>query len=106
MVYIMGYKFAQLTAPGNSEAIDVKGFLSHSWQYTISNINTNAVVRVEGSIDGTNYYNLDQDGDTTKTANGTYGFKLSDTPLFKVRFVFVSESGGTDAVIDSYYEGH
>lgn len=101
----MGYKFTQLTAPGSTSPLNVPSSKSHCCQYTVSNINTNVIVRFEGSIDSIDYFNLDGDGDTTITANGTYAFKMSNTPLAKVRFTFVSETGGTDADIDVFYEG-
>lgn len=93
--------FAQLTAPGSTSATTVTAYKNYTLQYKVASIDTNVVVRLEGSLDGTNWINLDSDGDTTITANGTYGFKLSNTPLAQIRFTFVSEAGGTAATIDA-----
>lgn len=64
---------------------------------TVSNINTNVVVRVDGSIDGTNYAQLITG--QTITGNGTQYYGLANTPVKYVKPVFVSESGGTAAVV-------
>lgn len=64
---------------------------------TVSNINTNVVVRLDGSIDGTNYATLISG--QTITGNGTYYYGLTNTPVKYVQPVFVSEAGGTAAVV-------
>lgn len=90
----------QLTAPGSTQALDVTAFPRVHCQYVIASINTNVVVRLEGSNDGTNWSNLAQgEVDTTRTTNGVFSF-ITTAPLFRVRFTFVSESGGTAATID------
>ncbi len=90
----------QLTAPGTTQALDVTPYTRVNCQYVIASINTNVVVRLEGSNDGTNWSNLAQgEVDTTRTANGTFNF-ITTAPLYRVRFNFVSESGGTTATID------
>lgn len=91
----------QLTAPGTTQALDVTAFSRIHCQYVITTINTNVVVRLEGSNDGTNWSNLAQgEVDTTRTANGAYSFVITGIPLFRIRFNFVSETGGTAATID------
>lgn len=64
---------------------------------TVASINTNVVVRLEGSIDGTNYAPIISD--QTITANGTTVYSVADRPVKWVRPRFVSESGGTDALV-------
>jgi hypothetical protein len=64
---------------------------------TVATINTNVVVRLEGSIDGTNYAPII--ADQTITANGTTVYSVGDRPVKYVRPRFVSESGGTAAVV-------
>ncbi len=82
-----------LTAAGTTAATEVKAS-EVTFQVTVTNINTNAVVRFEGSLDNTNFFNLDQSGtDTTITANGTYGFALNGMPVTHVRLRLVSLSG-------------
>jgi len=111
MAVIQGYKnmkrgatesFTQLTAAGSTDSVKVIGCKNFIYQYTIASINTNVVVRAEGSLDNTNWFNLDtDDADTTQTANGTYAFQHDgDGELCYTRFTFVSESGGTAATID------
>jgi len=97
--------FTQLTAPGNSNTINTAAYNNHTVVYKVASINTNVVVRLEGSVNGTDFANLDEVGDTTITANGTYGFKLSNSAITSMRLVFVSESGGTTATIDGSYYG-
>lgn len=70
-----------------------------TYQVTVTDIGTNVVVRFEGSLDNTNFFNLDQGGaDTTITANGTYGFALNGCPVKHIRLRLVSLSGGTPSV--------
>lgn len=91
----------QLTATGATQALDVSLYSRVTCQYIVANINTSVTVRLEGSCDGTNWFNLSPtDTDTTKTANGTYAFVLDSIALHRVRFNFVSEAGGTAATID------
>ena len=82
-----------LTSAGTTQAIEVQAS-EVTFQVTVTNINTNVVVRFEGSLDGTNFFNLDEDAeDTTITANGTTGYSLSGTPVTHVRLRLVSLSG-------------
>jgi hypothetical protein len=76
----------------NASATDVV------FQVTVSSIGTNVVIRLEGSLDGVNYFNLDSLGDTTITANGTTGYSVQNCPLKWVRGRLVSISGGTPSV--------
>jgi len=68
---------------------------------TITGITTNAVIRIVNGHASNRLGNVDEDGtDTTITADGTYNFTIQDIKS-KGYFAlyFVSESGGTDAVI-------
>lgn len=70
-----------------------------TFQVTVSSIGTNVIVRFEGSLDGTNFFNLSSSNtDTTITSNGTFGFALSGCPVQFVRLRLVSISGGTPSV--------
>jgi len=64
---------------------------------TVTNINTNVVVQLDGSIDGTNYAQII--GPQTITANGHSVFSVSGRPVKFVRPRFVPESRGTAALI-------
>jgi len=87
-----------LTAAGTTNSIKVNA-QAVTFQVTVSSIGTNVVVRFEGSLDNTNFFNLDQDElDTTITANGTRGFALNGCPVEYVRLRLVSLTGGTPTV--------
>jgi len=89
---------SSLTAAGTTDSLKVNAE-AISFQITVSSIGTNVVVRFEGSLDGINFANLDEDAtDTTITANGTTIYSLSGTPVEHVRLRLVSLSGGTPTV--------
>lgn len=97
--------FVQLTEVGSTESYSCIDFLHHTLQYKVASIDTNVVIRAEGSLDGDNWFNLDANEiDTTQTADGTYAF-IFNGKIKYIRFTFVSESGGTDATIDIVYFG-
>ena len=90
----------QLTAVGATPPVSTVGFNRAYVQVVVASINTNVVVRIEGSTDGTNWANLNVSGtDTTFTANGAQSFVFQGCPS-AVRVNFVSESGGTAATLD------
>ena len=91
-------KFTQLTAPGVTPEIVVTGKQNHTFQYVVAAINTDVTVNAQGSLDGTNWFDL---ATATVTANGAYGYIVSNTILTRIRFNFVSETGGTTATIDA-----
>lgn len=68
------------------------------FQVQVSSIGTNVVVRFEGSLDNTDFFNIDSTGDTTITTNGVTAYHSSETPLKSVRCRLVSISGGTPSV--------
>jgi hypothetical protein len=87
-----------LTSAGVTTAIDTTG-INLCFQVTVSSVGTNVVIRFEGSLDDTSFFNLDQSNtDTTITANGTYGYALANCPVRYVRLRLVSLSGGTPSV--------
>lgn len=76
---------------------DLAACTAFVFQITVSNIGTNVVIRAEGSLDGTNYFNL-ASSDTTITANGTIKLNFADLPVKYVRGTLVSISTGTPSV--------
>jgi len=68
-----------------------------SFFVTVASINTNVIVALEGSIDGTNWSKII--ANTTITANGTTHYNSANHPVKYIRPVFVSESGGTAATV-------
>ena len=64
---------------------------------TVASVNTNVIVRLEGSIDGTNYAPII--ANQTITANGTTAYNVSGRPVKWLRTNWVSEAGGTAATV-------
>ena len=98
----LSYTETQLTAAGQATTSRSKvGYPSISISYTVAlNGSTSVTVRVQVSNDNTNWINADLAGvDTTQTTSGTFGFVGTNQYQF-VRFLFVSEAGGTGATID------
>ena len=94
--------YATLTAPGTSDVTSVQvGDTFNTRNYmlfvTVAAINTNVIVALEGSIDGTNYSKIITN--QTITANGTTHYNIANHPVKFVRPNFVSESGGTAATV-------
>jgi len=91
-----------LTAPGLGTLMEVAvnnlfSTRDYTMIVTVQNINTNVVVRLDGSIDNVNFAPLI--GDQTITTNGQSIFSVTGRPVKWVRPNFVSESGGTSAVV-------
>ena len=98
--WLRGYEtitFDTLTSPGVSENAIGYSATAITFQVEVTGIGTNVIIRLEGSLTGTNYYNLNTDGDITLTANGTYGYLLN-APGRYVRVRFVSNLGGTPSI--------
>ena len=91
-----------LSAPGDGTVLQVASnnfFATKSYTLlvTLANKNTNVVVRLDGSIDGTNYAPII--ADQTIGSNGSTSYSVSDRPVKFIKPVFVSEAGGTDATV-------
>lgn len=111
--------FAQLSAPGATSALDVSGLKNHTFQVTVATINTNVILAIEGSNDGTNFFEVPAgpqvnvivtgmthaSGRYTITANGNYRIVAQNESIKHIRLRFVSESGGTTATISPVYHG-
>ena len=90
-----------LTEPGVTTTYDVyaTNYLStrnYTLVATVSNIDTNVVVRLEGSTDGTNFGAMISN---SIKANGTYTYNVSGFPVKQIRANFFLETGGTNAVV-------
>ena len=98
---------AALTTPNaTTDTFETKGFLNHTFIYTIAGVSNNIVLRPQGSRDGTNWFHLDDsEADSTFTANGTYIDHKANFTLHKARILFVSESGATTATGNVTYTG-
>jgi len=91
-----------LTAAGVGTALKVavnNTFSTKDYTFivTVSAINTNVKVSLEGSIDGTNYGEIISE--KTITANGTTAYNISNIPVRWIRSRFISEAGGSDASV-------
>jgi hypothetical protein len=91
-----------LTAPESGEVTSVylpPSILSKNFSLfaTVANINTNVVVALNGSIDGTNWAKIITD--KTITGDGTFYYNTANHPVKYIQPVFVSESGGTAATV-------
>jgi len=89
-----------LTSAGATDFANSSRADNAVFQVTVSSIGTNVVIRFEGSLDATNWFNLDSNNvDTTITANGTYGYSMMQAPVVFMRGRLVSLSGGTPSVV-------
>jgi len=94
--------YTVLTAPGSGESTSVylpPSIVAKNFTLfvTVASINTNVIVALEGSIDGTNWSKII--ANTTITANGTTHYNVANHPVKFIRPVFVSELGGTAATV-------
>lgn len=88
--------FPTVTDPAEVYVINYLSTRNYTLLVTVSNINTSVVVRLDGSIDGTNYGAMISN---TITENGTYAYNVYGFPMKKVRGNFFYESGGTNAIV-------
>jgi len=80
-------------------------FTAHTFQYVVANVDSDVVVRAEGSLDGTNWFNLDT-GDTTHASDGVYFLPFVNVALRYVRFGIITEHADPSPVtVDASYMG-
>ena len=94
------YPLLSAPASGDSTSVYLPPTIvtkNYSLFVTVASINTNVVIALEASIDGTNWSKII--ANTTITANGTTHYTVANHPMRYVRPVFVSESGGTAATV-------
>ena len=94
------YPLLSAPASGDSTSVYLPPTIvtkNYSLFVTVASINTNVIIALEGSIDGTNWSKII--ANTTITANGTNHYTVANHPMRYVRPVFVSESGGTAATV-------
>jgi hypothetical protein len=88
--------FTALTAVGPT-AFVANSAASFVFQVVVATIGTSVVVRLQGSNDGTNFFNL-QASDNTITANGVYGYAIANTPCLYVRANLITIVTGSPTV--------
>lgn len=91
-----------LDAPGSGASTSVQQYpqirtQNYALFVTVANINTNVIVALNGSIDGSNWSKLI--ANQTITSNGTTHYNVANHPVKYVQPIFVSESGGTAATV-------
>ena len=96
------YTDSALSAPGSGTALQVAvnntfSIKDYTLIATIASVNTNVIVRLDGSVDGTNYAPIISD--KTITTNGSHSYHVHGSPVKWIRPEFVSESGGTAATV-------
>jgi hypothetical protein len=64
---------------------------------TVTSVDTNVIVALNGSIDGTNWSKII--ANNTITSNGTTHYNVANHPVKYIQPVFVSETGGTAATV-------
>lgn len=89
-----------LEATGTSDSVNMLGNSNLSVIYTLTGVSGSVVVSVEGSHDNSTFVNLDENGSTTITADGTYGFTFSQGAFSDVRFNW--ESGTATSIVVTY----
>lgn len=85
---------------------EAKSITAVGVSYTVTHIDTNVVVQVLGSHDGTNWFNVRASGNVsyaasdTVTSNGTYFFKFGDVAVTRyIKGRYVSEKGDSTATV-------
>ncbi len=91
-----------LSAPATGTALQVAvnnlfSTSNYTLIVTVASVDTNVIVCLEGSVDGTNYAPII--ANQTITANGTTSYSVSGRPVKWIRTKWVSEAGGTAATV-------
>uniref|UniRef100_A0A6M3KWI4 Uncharacterized protein n=1 Tax=viral metagenome TaxID=1070528 RepID=A0A6M3KWI4_9ZZZZ len=88
-----------LAAVGSTNELSCKHSADFIFTVTITGIGTNVVLQFQGSIDGTNWFNIDpRNQDSTFTADGTY-YKQWVGEIPYVRVTMISKTGGTPSCV-------
>ncbi|MHA1344976.1 MAG: hypothetical protein ACTSO3_01115 [Candidatus Heimdallarchaeaceae archaeon] len=98
-----------LTAPGDGNAENVKGYKNHTWAVTIVLNTCDSVdVAIHGKLKDSAYGNVEGSNppvDTTWSADGTFFMTAPDIGFVSMKPVFVSEAGDTDSTVTFEYVG-
>jgi hypothetical protein len=97
-----------LNVPGVTPSYEVYvvNYLStrnYTLTVTVQHIDTNVVVRLEGSLDGTNFAAMISN---TISTNGTYTYNVSGFPMKQVRANFLQRTGGDNAIVTFQIAGN
>jgi hypothetical protein len=91
-----------LITTGTSDAVTFGGFRDSNATvtFTATGVSGSVVVALEGTIDGTNWVNTDEDGNLTITADGTYAYEKLEVAYKELRFNWVS--GTATSILVNY----
>jgi hypothetical protein len=88
-----------LTGVGVTTMVNVEQYDNAIITVTVANIGASVTVRLEGSLDSTNWFNLDSlEDDPVLAGNGTAAFSVQNAPVPFLRGRLVAISGGTPTV--------
>ena len=79
-----------LTATGSTDGFELNGSSNVTMVYTLTGVSGTVVVKAEGTQDGSTWVNLDENGTTSITSDGSYGFEKSEVCYSQVRFTWIS----------------
>lgn len=96
------YTYPELTEPATGTMLSTYQppqlvTKNYSMFVTVASGNTSVTVALQGSIDATNWSKII--GDQVISGSTTAHFSVSNIPVKYIRPVFVSEAGGTDALV-------
>lgn len=88
-----------LTAAGLTSVVNMEQYDNTVLAVTVSSIGASVTIRLEGSLDAANWFNMDAgEEDTILASNGTAGFSIQAAPIPFVRGRVVSISGGSPSI--------
>lgn len=88
--------FPCCTEPAEVYVINYLSTRNYSLNVNVTNIDESIVVRLEGTLDGTNYAPMLSE---IIKENGNYVYNSCGFPMKKVRASFYKETGGTNAIV-------
>jgi hypothetical protein len=88
-----------LTSVGLTTVANMEQYDSCVFSVTVASVGTSVTIRIEGSLDNSNWFNLDaMEEDSVLAGNGTAGFSIQNAPIPYLRGRLVAISGGTPSV--------
>ena len=71
--------FTAMTGADTTDYVMLRDSQEITWSYTTASVTgtDSVIVRLEGSIDGVRWFNLDSDGDRTLTTNATGAYRFT-----------------------------
>ena len=102
----INHTFTALAAVGANTALALhtRGFIprTHAFQFVVTGAPSAADGDIEGSLDGTNWFDLAANINILTTGNPTF---LVDKPVNYIRFNLETLTGGTAPTVTVFYAG-